>query len=104
MRTTKTYRRTWSKWRRRNALAFAYGSSEYRILAWHFRARERAFQQFREFFSQLGNSMLSSFGSFGTLLVPRDHLQIDPMSGRITISGTDAPTTPHKKEVSDEQD
>lgn len=33
MRTTKTYRRTWNKWRRRNAL-------------------------FREFFRQLGNAML----------------------------------------------
>lgn len=104
MRTTKTYRRTWSKWEHRNRIAFAYGSSEYRILAWRFRAQERAFQQFHEFFKQLRDSMLSSWGSFGTLLVPRDRLQFDPMSGRITISGTDAPTTPHKKEVSDEQD
>ena len=104
MRTTKTYRRTWSKWEQRNGIAAALGARELRYLYSRFRASERALQEFHSFFKQLGEGMLSSFEPFGTLLVPRDRLQFDPMSGRITISGTDAPTTPHKKEVSDEQD
>lgn len=105
MRTTKTYRRTWSKWEHRNRIACAYGNSEHRMFAWRLRQQERGLQQFWDSLRQLlSDALLESFGSFGALLVPRDRLQFDPMSGRITISGTDAPTNPHKKEVSDEQD
>ena len=63
------------------------------------RATKTYRRTWREFFSQLGDSMLSSFGSFGTLLVPRDSLQFDPMSGRITMPGRHADKLPQEGSI-----